>query len=75
MHSHMIVPAGGLSYDQVEWVASGKKFFLPVKALSKLFRDILCHIVCKYFIQQYIVANYKNSTDKNQQFNIHTIFA
>jgi hypothetical protein len=41
----MIVPAGGLSFDQAEWVASGKKFFLPVKALSKIFRAILCRII------------------------------
>ena len=44
-HIHMIVPAGGLSYDQTEWVASPKKFFLPVKALSKMFRAILCRII------------------------------
>jgi hypothetical protein len=44
-HIHMIVPAGGLSSDQAEWVASGKKFFLPVKALSKIFRAILCRII------------------------------
>jgi hypothetical protein len=44
-HIHMIVPAGGLSFDQAEWVASGKKFFLPVKALSKIFRAILCRII------------------------------
>lgn len=40
-HIHMIVPAGGLSADGVEWVHAGKKFFLPVKALSKIFRGVL----------------------------------
>jgi hypothetical protein len=40
-HIHMIVPAGGLSADGVEWVRSGKKFFVPVKALSKVFRGVL----------------------------------
>lgn len=40
----MIVPAGGLSEDGMEWVASGKKFFLPVKVLSKLFRGTLCRL-------------------------------
>ncbi len=44
-HIHMIVPAGGLSSDQEEWIASGQKFFLPVKALSKIFRAILCRII------------------------------
>lgn len=44
-HIHMIVPAGGLSMDQMEWVASPKKFFLPVKVLSNLFRGILCRLL------------------------------
>jgi len=44
-HIHMIVPAGGLSFDQTEWVTSGKKFFLPVKALSKIFRAMLCRLI------------------------------
>lgn len=44
-HIHMIVPAGGLSEDGMEWVPSGKKFFLPVKVLSGLFRGILCRLI------------------------------
>ncbi|MFT7036536.1 MAG: hypothetical protein ACJA2S_005068 [Cyclobacteriaceae bacterium] len=40
-HIHMIVPAGGLSLDQLEWIHASKKFFLPVKALSKVFRGVL----------------------------------
>lgn len=39
-HVHMLVPAGGLSADGVEWVNAGKKFFLPVKALSSVFRGV-----------------------------------
>jgi hypothetical protein len=46
-HIHMIVPAGGLSSDQTEWIKAGKKFFLPVKALSKIFRAILCRMLEK----------------------------
>lgn len=44
-HIHMIVPGGGLSSDQTEWVSVNKKFFLPVKALSKIFRAILCRTI------------------------------
>ncbi len=44
-HIHMIVPAGGLSEDQTEWITSGKKFFLPVKVLSAIFRGILCKLI------------------------------
>ena len=34
----MIVSAGGLDPDGLEWKHSGKKFFVPVRALSKVFR-------------------------------------
>jgi predicted Zn-ribbon and HTH transcriptional regulator len=44
-HIHMIVPAGGLSPDQMEWIPSSKKFFLPVKLLSGVFRGILCRLM------------------------------
>ena len=40
-HVHMLVPAGGLSEDGTEWVHAGKKFFLPVKALSSVFRGVM----------------------------------
>jgi hypothetical protein len=46
-HIHMIVPAGGLSEDEMEWVATDKKFFLPVKILSAVFRGILCKLLEK----------------------------
>ena len=37
-HIHCIVTGGGLSLDGKEWISSRKDFFLPVKALSRLFR-------------------------------------
>jgi hypothetical protein len=37
-HIHCIVPGGGLSFDGLRWVPSRKKFFIPVKVLSKKFR-------------------------------------
>ncbi len=40
-HIHMLVPAGGLSSDGAEWIKSSKKFFVPIKALSSMFRGIL----------------------------------
>lgn len=40
-HIHMLVPAGGLSEDGMEWIPAPKKFFVPVKALSKMFRGIV----------------------------------
>jgi hypothetical protein len=41
----MIVPAGALSEDQMEWMPSGDKFFLPIKVLSAIFRGILCKLL------------------------------
>ena len=37
-HIHYIVPGGGLSKDRSEWLASRADFYLPVKALSPIFR-------------------------------------
>jgi hypothetical protein len=37
-HVHGIVPGGGLSPDEVRWVACRSGFFLPVRVLSRLFR-------------------------------------
>ena len=37
-HVHSIVPGGGLSFDGTRWISSRKKFFIPVKILSRKFR-------------------------------------
>jgi hypothetical protein len=37
-HIHYVIPAGGLSPDHQHWVSSGPRFFLPVKALRRIFR-------------------------------------
>jgi hypothetical protein len=37
-HVHYIVPAGGLALDSSRWVDSSPRFFLPVHALSRVFR-------------------------------------
>ena len=37
-HIHYVVPAGGLAPDGSRWLASSKRFFLPVGALSRVFR-------------------------------------
>jgi Putative transposase/Transposase zinc-binding domain len=40
-HVHMIAPGGGLSPDGTRWVPCRRGFFLPVLALSKLFRRFM----------------------------------
>ncbi|MEJ2648770.1 MAG: transposase [Sedimentisphaerales bacterium] len=37
-HLHFIVPAGGLSKNGDKWMPARNAFYLPVKALSKIFR-------------------------------------
>ena len=37
-HVHMIVPGGGLSLDNVRWVASRSNFLVHVNVLARLFR-------------------------------------
>ena len=40
-HLHCLVPAGGLALDHSRWVASRRRFFLPVRVLSRMFRGKL----------------------------------
>jgi Putative transposase/Transposase zinc-binding domain len=37
-HIHCVVPGGGLSSDHQHWIHSQQSFFLPVRALSRVFR-------------------------------------
>ena len=39
-HVHCVVPGGGPSLDHTRWVACRPGFFLPVRALSRLFRRL-----------------------------------
>jgi hypothetical protein len=39
-HVHCVVPGGGLSLDGERWIACKPGFFLPVKALARLFRRL-----------------------------------
>jgi hypothetical protein len=39
-HVHCIIPGGGFSDSEHQWVACRKGFFLPVRVLSRLFRRL-----------------------------------
>ncbi len=41
----MLVPAGGLSDDGMEWKSVRKKFFLPKKVLSRIFRGVMVRLL------------------------------
>jgi len=40
-HLHCVVPGGGLSPDGKRWISARRKFLLPLKVLSALFRRLL----------------------------------
>jgi hypothetical protein len=50
-HLHCVAPGGGLSPSGAHWITSGKKFFLPVKVLSRLFRRLFLTALSKAFEQ------------------------
>jgi hypothetical protein len=37
-HLHCIVPGGGLALDESSWISTPSKFFISIKAISRLFR-------------------------------------
>lgn len=51
-HLHCVVPGGGISPDHESWISCKPGFFLPVKAISRLFRRL--------FLEQLEDAFYKN---------------
>jgi hypothetical protein len=50
-HLHYIVPAGGLALDGSNWIDSSRRFFLPVHALSRVFRGKFCEQLRELFQQ------------------------
>ena len=50
-HVHYIVPAGGLALDGSRWIDSSRRFFLPVQALSRVFRGKFCEGLRELFKQ------------------------
>ena len=64
-HIHYLVPGGGLHTDGQSWLPARNNFFLPVRALSKVFRskfqqalrgtDCYAHIPAKVWQQDWVV--------------------
>jgi len=48
-HLHCIVTGGGLSSDRSRWVSSRKRFFIPVRVLSALFKGKFLDLLKKCF--------------------------
>src|SRR5580704_15991707 len=50
-HLHCVIPGGGLSVDRKRWIAGRRRFFLPVKVLSALFRRLFLEALEKAYAQ------------------------
>ncbi len=48
-HVHCVVPGGGLSSDRSRWISARENFFLPVKVLSKRFRNTFLLYLARAF--------------------------
>ena len=49
-HIHCIIPGGGLSLDKSKWIKSKKKFFIPVKVLSRKFRGKFLYYLNRLYL-------------------------
>jgi hypothetical protein len=56
-HIHMLVPAGGLSSDNMEWITTNKNFLLPVKALSSIYRGVMYKSLLKLINQNQLTLS------------------
>src|ERR1700730_6488553 len=50
-HIHYVVPAGGFAPDGSRWIPSSRRFFLPVAALSRVFRGKFAAGLKQLFLQ------------------------
>lgn len=50
-HLHCVVPGGGLSLDHQRWTPARRRFFLPVRVLSALFRRLFLEALEKAYAQ------------------------
>jgi hypothetical protein len=66
-HIHCIVPGGGLSFDKIKWINSKKKFFIPVKVLSRKFRGKFLYYLNQLYLDNKLIfpANIDELNSKN----------
>lgn len=65
-HLHIIVSGGGLDPDGMEWRHSHRKFFVPVKALSKVFRAKFIALLKKEYSDESLrIPDIDNGKDYN----------
>jgi hypothetical protein len=76
-HIHCVIPGGGISPDKERWIHPLYPFFLPVKALGKVFRaKFVAGLRCAHRKQQMICAGSIQHLAKPQCFSafLRTLF-
>jgi Putative transposase. len=68
-HIHCIAPGGGLSRDNSNWIKSKKKFFIPVKVLSRKFRGKYL-----FYLNELYKKNKLKFTTKINELQVKDIF-
>ena len=69
-HLHTMVPAGGWNEEEQKWHASRKKFFIPVRVLSALFKGkFLFYLKKAYSDQQLTLAGSIGDLKISRNFN------
>jgi len=65
-HLHIIVSGGGLDPDGMEWKHSAKNFFVPVKALSKVFKAKFIALLKEEYSNNFLkIPDIKKDVDYN----------
>lgn len=71
-HIHCIVPGGGLSLDKSKWIKSKKKFFIPVKVLSRKFRGKFLYYLNRLYLSNKLT--FPKSINELNSINIFNEF-
>lgn len=71
-HLHCVVPSGGLNFEGTRWINSKKKFFIPVKVLSRKFRGKFL-----YYLKEHYYSNslkYTSGIDELKEKHLFQAF-
>jgi len=66
-HLHCVVSGGGLAPDRQRWIAGRRRFFLPVRVLSRLFRRLFLEALQKARTQGKLPFGGQSETLAEQQ--------
>ena len=74
-HLHCIVAGGGLSMDGKSFVRSKKAFFLPVRAMKKVFKGKFLDQLKSFFIQNHLQLPQELTTISQRQVLLDNLYS